>query len=535
MENNRSKFDDIKSIYILKAIILHLSKKPFLNLIRFNKSEQSKLDINIEDYKKFGNRFKIGEKNGLGKEYILNSDILIFEGEYLNGEKNGKGKEYHQNGQVKFEGEYLNGKILEGKGYDSDGNEILVIEKNGKGKEIYKNGRTQFEGVYYNGKKWQGKGYNYEGKEKYEIKYGKGIIIEYTFNGEIKYEGDYKDGKRNGKGKEYLTYNDIPNLKTNNILKLGNFKVYEGEYLNGEKNGLGKEYFLKNRKKFEGEYLNGKQWNGKGYDIKGEVIYEIKDGKGHIKEYYYNGELIFEGDYLNGEKNGRGTEYYLVGKVWTFGIFALHNLQNSRVIKFIGEYLNGKRNGKGKEYSKNGDLLFEGEYSKGKRNGKGKEFYPDKNINNSPSNNYIATAFINDLYHHGVLTEQGEKLYMERKDNNKKLKFEGEYLDGERNGKGKEFSDNGNDVIEIEYLNGKIIGEIKEFKNGELVYIGECSDEEKNKYNNNIYLSGFITLKRNGKGKEYKYGQLLFEGEYLNGKKNGKGKEYYLNKENIKI
>ena len=121
-------------------------------------------------------------------------------------------------------------------------------------------------------------------------------------------------------------------------MKLGNFKVYEGEYLNGEKNGLGKEYFLKNRKKFEGEYLNGKQWNGKGYDIKGEVIYEIKDGKGHIKEYYYNGELIFEGDYLNGEKNGRGTEYYLGGKVWTFGILGLHNLQNSRLIKFIGEY-----------------------------------------------------------------------------------------------------------------------------------------------------------------------------------------------------
>ena len=57
------------------------------------------------------------------------------------------------------------------------------------------------------------------------------------------------------------------------------------------------------------------------------------------------------------------------GKVWTFGILGLHNLQNSRLIKFIGEYLNGKRNGKGKEYNENGDLLFEGEYSKGKRNG----------------------------------------------------------------------------------------------------------------------------------------------------------------------
>ena len=32
---------------------------------------------------------------------------------------------------------------------------------------------------------------------------------------------------------------------------------------------------------------------------------------------------------------------------------------------------------------------------------------------------------------------------------------------------------------------------------------------------------------RNGKGKEYyENGKLLFEGEYLNNKRNGKGKEY---------
>ena len=38
-------------------------------------------------------------------------------------------------------------------------------------------------------------------------------------------------------------------------------------------------------------------------------------------------------------------------------------------------------------------------------------------------------------------------------------------------------------------------------------------------------------MKRNGKGKEYNdEGKLEFEGEYLNGKRNGKGKEYYFNK-----
>ena len=36
-----------------------------------------------------------------------------------------------------------------------------------------------------------------------------------------------------------------------------------------------------------------------------------------------------------------------------------------------------------------------------------------------------------------------------------KLEFEGEYLNGERNGKGKEYYDNGKLIFEGEYLNGE--------------------------------------------------------------------------------
>ena len=51
-----------------------------------------------------------GKRNGKGKEYYKNGE-LIFEGEYLNGKRwNGKGKEYDDKGRVKFKGEYLNGK-----------------------------------------------------------------------------------------------------------------------------------------------------------------------------------------------------------------------------------------------------------------------------------------------------------------------------------------------------------------------------------------------------------------------------------------
>ena len=110
------------------------------------------------------------------------------------------------------------------------------------------------------------------------------------------------------------------------------------------------------------------------------------------------------------------------------------------------------------------------------------------------------------------------------------LIFEGEYLHGERNGKGKEYLYDGKLKFEGEYLNGQRNGKGKEYYDNDiLIFEGE-------------YLNG----KRNGKGKEYyNDGKLRFEGEYLNGKTiagtkynlkgdivykinntNGKGKEY---------
>ena len=41
-----------------------------------------------------------------------------------------------------------------------------------------------------------------------------------------------------------------------------------------------------------------------------------------------------------------------------------------------------------------------------------------------------------------------------------------------------------------------------------------------------IFKGYFLNGERNGKGKEYENHKLRFEGEYLNGKRNGKGKEY---------
>ena len=94
----------IKSSYIKKNIFSFLNEKQNLKII-INKELQKICSIDIKDYKRKSGRYKIGGKNGKGKEYIINTGILIFEGEYLNGE----GKEYYKNGKLIFEGEYLKG------------------------------------------------------------------------------------------------------------------------------------------------------------------------------------------------------------------------------------------------------------------------------------------------------------------------------------------------------------------------------------------------------------------------------------------
>jgi len=150
---------DIKSISITKIIVSFLPEKQKLNMIMYNKELQKIFFVDINDYKKISGKYKMGEKNGKGREYIINTNRLIFEGEYLNWKKNGKGKEYYIDGKLKFKGEYLNGK-KNGKGkefYDDDNDKVkfegeyLNEERNGKGKEYYNDGKLKFEGEYLNG------------------------------------------------------------------------------------------------------------------------------------------------------------------------------------------------------------------------------------------------------------------------------------------------------------------------------------------------------------------------------------------------
>jgi len=53
---------EIKSSYILKIIFSNINEKSKLNIIRYNKTLQNKLDINIMNYKIFGRKYFIADK-----------------------------------------------------------------------------------------------------------------------------------------------------------------------------------------------------------------------------------------------------------------------------------------------------------------------------------------------------------------------------------------------------------------------------------------------------------------------------------------
>ena len=123
------------------------------------------------------------------------------------------------------------------------------------------------------------------GKYKINGKNGKGSV--YSLNTfKLIFEGEYINGKRNGKGKEYF---DNVKLKSKFAeVQLFRHLKFKRLYIDDKRNGKGKEYFdndkLKSkinkvppfrRLKFERKYINDKR-NRKGKESDNELRFKIK-------------------------------------------------------------------------------------------------------------------------------------------------------------------------------------------------------------------------------------------------------------------
>ena len=187
-------------------------------------------------------------------------------------------------------------------------NEINYISR----RKRYKDGL--FEGIIINGKR--------------ELR----GIMKYKNGG--KYEGQWKNDRRNGKGVFTSQNYNNPNLTG---IK------YEGEFNNDKIEGYGIGKYSSGDK-YEGEWKNNKQY-GRGvlnYVGGGKYVGEWKNGKLNGEGIYYlkNGER-FEGKFEDNKYNGYGKYYYNNGE-YLEGIFhedlptgecILHKLDGTTEIK----------------------------------------------------------------------------------------------------------------------------------------------------------------------------------------------------------
>jgi len=175
------------------------------------------------------------------------------------------------------------------------------------------------------------------------------------------YEGEWKDGCYNGKGKYSAVsgWQYVGGWKDNLKHGIGTYtrksgNVYEGEWKNGKRHGKGK-YTRVNESIFEGEYKDdircgqGKITRTDGSSYEGGWKDDNMHGQG---KFIFGDGYFYEGEYKNGKKDGLG------------------RYANEDGLIYLGEYKNGVKHGKGAFSSPKGDI-YEGGYKQGKKHGKG--------------------------------------------------------------------------------------------------------------------------------------------------------------------
>ena len=397
-------------------------------------------------------------------------------------------------------------------------------------KELYalyrkydKNGNLFIYTYAINGKNTD-KGYYSDGKLAYilELKILKGQApipngkyIEYYKNGQIKVQGNHKEGKRdgefrvflrNGKSAGSIFYKNgkiikstlVNSMKDNasfSILTDINYNLNSHEIITDEfPNKLLKQYFIFNKNGLlDGE---SRQYYEEG-DIKSISPFKNNVADGVFISYYQNGNIKEKHIYKNGNKEGEGIFYYENGK-----LEEKYFMKNG---KLDGEAINYFEDGKirNKSIFKDGVLLEE-------------EIYKDNEIRKNTFKN-------------------GEVVQQDIYSKNKILKAKKFLLE---NGKMKIISyyENGNKQEEIFVMNELFDGDafayypsgkLKEkdfFKNGKregeaIIYYENGNVKQKSLFKNN---------KREGDlSMYYPSGKLLQTEKYVNGKEEGEVIEYY--------
>ncbi|MEI6437022.1 MAG: hypothetical protein WCP32_19530, partial [Bacteroidota bacterium] len=357
----------------------------------------------------------------------------------VKGVEQGFGKEYDPDGTIITLTEYKRGFIVDRQRInrkDANG------RKQGRWYIFYNQGNLKSEVVYRDDKK---NGYLKEYAENGDLlkisKYIDDIIQpeaeeiqkiqvqnEYYPDGKIRVSAMFRNGIQEGIKREYAADGNIEKayLYKNGAI-IGDGIVKE----DGNRDGYWKDYYPDGSLKAEGNYDNGKQiglW--KYYHPNGKIEQTGKFNKqgkldGNWKWYFDNSELLKEENYRNGLRDGLSTEYDETGKL---------------IVE--GEFINDNEDGPWFELI--GDSFIRGAYRDGLRNGMWYNFYLDRNGANTDSLCYFKGGFIED-------NPDGKHIYYWE---NGKVKDEGSYVNGKKEGDWFKYNFDGTLFIIITYKQG---------------------------------------------------------------------------------
>jgi antitoxin component YwqK of YwqJK toxin-antitoxin module len=308
------------------------------------------------------NRFDLkGEKHGVWKEFWENDKVKT-EISYNGGKKNGYYKEYDKNGSLIKLFKYVNDSLV------PDASEIARLDIK---TEYYSDGSIKKRGSF-KGDIAQGvmREYSQEGKIIKSFIYNNGVVIaegivdekglyqgfwkEFYLNGNIKSEGEYKNGKKTGKWKYYHengkieqegSYNSKGNKQGKWIWYYPSGNLLRDEnYLDGFEDGLFVEYTDSGSIIAKGEFVEGLEegfwiYNTGDERIEGNYIDGNRDGVWKI--FYSDGKLAFSGYFSDDNPDGKHIFYYPNGK-----------------IKEEGFYVMGLKHGNWRKYNELDGMLF---------------------------------------------------------------------------------------------------------------------------------------------------------------------------------
>ena len=389
-------------------------------------------------------------------------------------------------------------------------------------------------------------GYILNRPRDYEPWRGTGVI---TFEDGSKHEGEWRNGKRHGQGKETSAYGHVleGDFKHNFPFNAHGAKVvnngtavFEGTWINGTRTGPGRLIYLDVNQSLEGEFKGDSIYNGKGSlrlkdgsTQEGEFVNRTLSGPGKVTNRF---GTVFEGTFEHGQLHGYGKETHKSGTTaegyydhWnrvngtqrfadgstycgTFHKELFHGYGTFNYAsgeRYEGEWVNGLRQGKGKFVFVN-NASYEGDWKNNCAEGNGTYIGPD----------YTYTGrHVKDLRTgYGVIQYANGDVY------------QGVCLNGTRHGQGKHTSAEGL-VCEGEFSMGRLCNGRGAYKDSDgTLFEGtwhNCKNEGPTKRidtDGGEFVGEYRRGKENGPGRMTYADGSVYEGGWQGGLRHGKGK-----------